>query len=93
VTAAEGFLTRLDPKYKRRHGLVLTRYASALTMAREIPEATAKLMEAADITRQHSSARLVDEIRQARARLEPWAATTYVRSLDETLRFSGLTRT
>jgi hypothetical protein len=46
--------------------------------------------EDADITRQHSSARLAQEIHQARARLEPWATTTYVRQLDETLRSCGL---
>ncbi|MEU7742655.1 hypothetical protein [Nonomuraea sp. NPDC049158] len=91
VVAAERFLTGLDPKYKRRHGLVLARYASALTMAKEIPEAAAKLTDAAEVTRQHSSARLTDEIGQARARLEPWADTTYVRRLDETLRSCGLT--
>jgi hypothetical protein len=35
--------------------------------------------------------RLADEINQARTRLEPWATTTYVRRLDETLRSCGLT--
>ena len=62
-------------------------------MAKEIPEAAARLTEAAHITRQHSSARLAGEIDQARARLEPWATTTYVRRLDETLRSCGLTPT
>lgn len=91
IAAAERLLAGLDPKFKRRHGLLLARYSSALTMAKEIPEAAARLTEAADITRQHSSARLSQEIGQARARLEPWAATSYVQQLDEVLRSRGLT--
>lgn len=76
---------------KKERGLVLARYARGLTLVKEIPEAAAKLTEAAVITRQHSSARLTDEIGQARARLEPWVNTAYVRRLDETLRSCGLT--
>jgi hypothetical protein len=60
-------------------------------VAKEIPEAAARLTEAAYITRQHSSARLAKEIYQARTRLDPWATTTYVRQLDATLRSCGLT--
>ncbi|MGN9785303.1 hypothetical protein ACTMTF_28000 [Nonomuraea sp. ZG12] len=70
---------------------MLTQYARALTMTKEIPEAAARLTEAADITRQHSSARLAKEINQARTRLEPWATTTDVRHLDATLHSCGLT--
>jgi hypothetical protein len=91
IEAAERYLVGHDPRFKRRHGLVLARYTSALALAKEIPEAAAKLTEAADITRQHSSVRLTDEINQARARLELWANTAYVRRLDETLRSCGLT--
>jgi hypothetical protein len=91
IAAAERYLTRPDPRLKGRHAWVLTQYARALTMTKEIPEAAARLTEAADITRQHSSARLAKEINQARTRLEPWATTTYVRQLDETLRSCGLT--
>ncbi|MFG1706712.1 hypothetical protein ACFLIM_26335 [Nonomuraea sp. M3C6] len=91
IKAAERYLAEQDPRFKRRRGLLFARYASGLTLAQEIPEAAAKLTEAAGITRQHSSARLTDEINQARARLEPWADTTYVRQLDGTLRSCGLT--
>ncbi|GGP16524.1 hypothetical protein LDL08_26610 [Nonomuraea glycinis] len=90
IAAAERFLAEVDPKYKRRHGLVLARYSSALALAKEIPEAATKLTEAANIARRHSSARLSNEISQARTRLQPWADTTYVRQLDETLRSCGL---
>jgi hypothetical protein len=93
VKAAERYLAGHDPGFTRLHGFALARYAHALTLAKEIPEATARLTEAADITKQHSSARLADEIKQARTRLEPWASTTYVRRLDETLRSCGLIAT
>ena len=91
LTAAERYLTAHHSKFKKGSGLVLARYAGALAMTKEIPEAAARLSEAAGITRQHSSVRLTDEISQARARLEPWASTTYVRQLDESLRSCGLT--
>ncbi|GGP05199.1 hypothetical protein GCM10012278_23660 [Nonomuraea glycinis] len=91
IKTAEHQLAEIDPKFKRRRGMMLTRYARALAQAKEIPEAAAKLTEAAHLTRQHSSARLTDEMNQARARLEPWTNTTYVRQLDETLRSCGLT--
>ncbi|MGP3930129.1 hypothetical protein [Nonomuraea sp. KM88] len=89
---AEQLLAGIGPKYERRHGLVLARYVSALAQAKEVPEAVAKLTEAAGITGQHSSIRLTDEIRQARARPNPWADTTHVRQLDETLRCRRLVR-
>ncbi|MBT2230446.1 hypothetical protein [Nonomuraea sp. NEAU-A123] len=91
IRAAEQYLAGHGAGFKKGRGLVLARYARGLTQAREIPEAAAKLTEAAVITRQHSSARLTDEIAQARARLEPWVNTAYVRRLDETLRSCGLT--
>ncbi|WP_433517658.1 hypothetical protein ACQP2T_20215 [Nonomuraea sp. CA-143628] len=89
--AAEQYLAEHGAGLKKERGLVLARYARGLTLVKEIPEAAAKLTEAADITRQHSSARLTDEIGQARARMEPWADTSYVRQLDDTLRSWGLT--
>jgi len=93
IAAAERYLTRLDPRFKGRHAWVLTQYARALTMTKEIPEAATRLAEAADIARQHSSARLAAEINQARTRLEPWSTNTHVKRLDETLRSCGLTST
>ncbi|MEV6153729.1 hypothetical protein AB0L53_25630 [Nonomuraea sp. NPDC052129] len=93
LAAAEQSLAELDPRRARPrlYGLALARYAIALTLAKAIPEAAAKLAEAADVTKQHNSARLIDEVGQARARLEPWADTSYVRQLDDTLRSCGLT--
>ncbi|MDA0635065.1 hypothetical protein OUY22_16725 [Nonomuraea sp. MCN248] len=93
IKTAEHQLAEIDPEFKRSRGMMLARYAHALAQAKEIPESTVKLTEAAYITRQHSSVRLTDEIGQARARLEPWASTTYVRRLDESLRSCGLAPT
>lgn len=93
LKAAERYLTAHHSKSKQGDGMVLARYAHALAQTKEIPEAAVKLTEAVHLTRQHSSARLADEIYQARARLESWASTTYVRRLDETLRSCGLTPT
>lgn len=93
LAAAEHSLTQLDPRRAtpRLYGLALTRYASALTMTKEVPEAVAKLTEAVGIASRHSSAQLTVEIGEARARLEPWAGTSYVQQLDESLRSSGVT--
>ncbi|GAA3540317.1 hypothetical protein GCM10022419_020520 [Nonomuraea rosea] len=63
-----------------------------MVLAKEIPEAAAKLGAALEIASRHSSAQLTDEIRQTRARLEPWADTTYVRRLDEALQSCGVGR-
>ncbi|KAA9377641.1 hypothetical protein F5972_18685 [Microbispora cellulosiformans] len=90
VAAARRTLAGLDPRFKADRGLALAQYATALTLAREIPEAVARLTEAADIAAQHTSARLAHQITHARAGLQPWAASAHVRALDTTLRAHGL---
>lgn len=72
-------------------GETLLYYAEALTRKREIPAAVDKIRGAARITIEHSSGRLADSVRQARAHLQPWAANKHVRSLDEELRSLGIT--
>ncbi|WP_440097869.1 hypothetical protein [Streptosporangium sp. H16] len=47
--------------------------------------------ETAQIVIGHSSARLADSIRQARARLHPWEDNRHVRDLDERLRALSIT--
>ncbi|WP_327589062.1 hypothetical protein OHA25_20135 [Nonomuraea sp. NBC_00507] len=89
VTAAQQCLAGLDPQFKMDRGLALVSYASALTPAKEIPEAAARLTEAAGIASQHSSARLTDQLLRARARLEPWAGNAHVQQLDDTLQACG----
>ncbi|MBF8191672.1 hypothetical protein ITP53_39460 [Nonomuraea sp. K274] len=90
VAAGERSLAGLGPQLKRDRGFALVWYADALILAKEIPEAAAKLTEAADISSQHSSARLTDQLTKARTRLAPWSDNTHVRELDETLRARGL---
>lgn len=72
-------------------GQALSYYAEALTSKREIPAAVDKIREAARLTSVHSSGRLPDSVRQARAHLQPWAANKHVRNLDEELRSLGIT--
>ncbi|WP_432872521.1 hypothetical protein [Microbispora rosea] len=90
VAAAQRTLAGLDPRFKVDRGFALAQYATALTLAREIPEATARLSEAADIAAQHTSARLAHQIAQARAGLQPWSGSTHVTRLDKTLQARGL---
>jgi hypothetical protein len=93
ITAAERTLASPGtPKFLR--GQTLVRYAEALTQKREIPAAAGKIREAARISSTHSSGRLPDSIRQARARLQPWTGNKHVRELDEELISLGIvTRT
>ncbi|MFC4008631.1 hypothetical protein ACFOY2_15480 [Nonomuraea purpurea] len=90
VTAAQRSLAGLDPSYKRERAFALVQYAEAMILAKEIPEATSRLAEAAGIAAKHSSARPIDQLKRVRAHLEPWAGDSHVRRLDETLRFHGL---
>ncbi|MFC4013504.1 hypothetical protein ACFOY2_40190 [Nonomuraea purpurea] len=90
VAAAQQSLAGLDPRFKKDRALTLVQYAEAMILAKEIPEATGRLAEAAGIAAKHSSARPIDQLRRVRAHLEPWAEDSHVRRLDETLRFHGL---
>ncbi|MEV6982247.1 hypothetical protein AB0M95_13435 [Sphaerisporangium sp. NPDC051017] len=72
-------------------GHALIHYAEALTRKREVPGAVDKIRGAAQVTARHSSGRLADSVRQARARLQPWAGNKHVRALDEELRSLGIT--
>jgi len=90
LAAAQRSIAGLRPGFKRDRGFALVWYADALILAKEIPEAAAKLTEATDMASQHSSARLTDQLIKSRAALEPSAGNTYVRQLDETLRARGL---
>ncbi|GII79043.1 hypothetical protein Sru01_40250 [Sphaerisporangium rufum] len=71
-------------------GHALLHYAEALTRKREVPGAVDKIRGAAQITTRHSSGRLADSVRQARARLQPWAGNKHVRTLDDELRALGI---
>jgi hypothetical protein len=78
---------------KLLRGQTLLVFAEALTRTREIPTAADKIRDAAHLTTQHSSVRLVDSVRQARARLQPWAGNKHIRALDEELHSLGIPTT
>ncbi|MFI6450751.1 hypothetical protein ACIBF6_04295 [Streptosporangium amethystogenes] len=70
----------------RVRGILQLEYATVLIKKQEIPAAAAMIGEAAQAVVEHSSARLVHSVRQARARLTPWQDNKHVRDLDERLR-------
>ena len=76
--------------YSRQNAFEVIHYGTALIQIKEIPQATAKLSEAAILTHKHSSARLGYLLGQARLRLEPWSGNSYVRDLDEKLVAAGV---
>ncbi|MFC4586809.1 hypothetical protein [Sphaerisporangium corydalis] len=78
---------------KLARGETFVYYADALIRKREIPAAADTLREAARLTTQHSSNRLADSVRQARARLQPWADNKHVRTLDDELHTLAITST
>lgn len=86
IPLAQQTLARADPGWNRERGILYLEYATALIQKREIPEASAMIDAAAQITMRHSSVRLLDSIRQARVRLAPWEENKHVRDLDERLR-------
>ncbi|MEV7965331.1 hypothetical protein AB0O34_05030 [Sphaerisporangium sp. NPDC088356] len=77
--------------YSREQAFGLIHHGNALIQKREIPEAAAKLSEAASVMAVHSSARLIHSLRSARRQLQPWSTYTHVRDLDEELHTLGFT--
>ena len=90
IASAEAVLAGRIPR-RLSHALTLMRYAKALVAKREIPAAADKIREAAHLAVGYGSARLPGDIRETRARLEPWSGNRSVRDLDEELRSLGLT--
>ncbi|GAA3116643.1 hypothetical protein [Streptosporangium carneum] len=84
-------LATMDSNFVRERGLLQAECATALVQKREIVAAAEMIGEAAQVTATHSSARLVQSVRQARARLDPWADNRHVRDLDERLRTLSVT--
>ncbi|MEV8637284.1 hypothetical protein AB0395_37140 [Streptosporangium sp. NPDC051023] len=84
-------LATMTPDLVRERGFLHAEYATALVQKREIVAAAEMIGEAAQVTRTHSSARLVQSVRQARARLQPWEDNRHVRDLDERLRVLSIT--
>ncbi|WP_329424574.1 hypothetical protein OG339_29650 [Streptosporangium sp. NBC_01495] len=86
IPLAQQTLVKADPGWNRERGILYLEYATALIQKREIPEASAMIGAAAQISVRHSSVRLLHSIRQARVRLAPWEDNKHVQDLDERLR-------
>ncbi len=86
ITEVKQRLATMAPDFNRERGILQLRYATALIQKREISAAAEMIAEAVQSTAGHSSARLAQYVRQARAGLQPWADNRSVRDLDERLR-------
>jgi tetratricopeptide (TPR) repeat protein len=67
------------------YALCMLHLGSSYLQAGEIEEAAQVIGSAASLAAQNRQARLVTELRTARARMEPWRNTQAVRQLDERL--------
>ncbi|MER5423730.1 hypothetical protein [Streptosporangium roseum] len=85
MVEAEQKLAAMGSISVRVRSILRLEYASVLVQKREIPAAAAMIDKVAQTTTAHTSVRLVDSVRQARARLQPWADNRHVRDLDERL--------
>ncbi|MEU4832715.1 hypothetical protein [Streptosporangium sp. NPDC023615] len=90
IAEAEQRLARMRSDSVRERGILQLEYATALIQKREIPAAVAAVDEAVHIAARHSSARLIESVRQVRGRLQPWEQSRHVRELDERLRSSAI---
>ncbi|MGH3941454.1 MAG: hypothetical protein ACRDTG_23055 [Pseudonocardiaceae bacterium] len=64
---------------------------NALALCQEIDEAARVLADAAILASRCPSHRLLEEIRSARVRMQPWQTTHAVKTLNTQLRACGLT--
>jgi hypothetical protein len=89
VETASNAHARYDRTYIHGYAMCEVRLGHALILAREITEATHLLANAAPHA--HLSPRLTAELHTARARMQPWAHTSAVKTLDSQLHACGLT--
>ncbi|MBF6416075.1 helix-turn-helix domain-containing protein [Nocardia cyriacigeorgica] len=82
VTASRHALTTMDPVYTRDRAMSLLELERGLVHLGEVDEAAAAVGEAAELTAQNRSPRLVGAIRAGRRHLSPWAGCRSVRELD-----------
>lgn len=90
VEAAHNALARYDRFYVHQYAECTVRLGNALVLCEEIDEAARVLADAASVASQSPSRRLLGEIRDARAHLQPWQATQAVKTLDAQLQACGL---
>lgn len=87
---AQQSLRTFDRSIARFTAMVSVDLSRAYVLCNEIDEAARLLGDAGEVAATHISARLVKELKQARAELRPWQHTTAVRTLDDRLAFCGL---
>lgn len=89
ISAVDKQLENCKSGHNRSQSLGLLQQAKALAHKHEIQAATKKITQAVDLASGHSSARVTVWLHDARASLDPWATTSYVRNVDELLHRSS----
>lgn len=87
---AQQSLRNLDQTQVRNVAFTTVDLGRAYVRAREVDEAARLFGEAGDIAAYNSSARLIEQLRQGRADLQPWQKTAAVRALNDRLTTYGL---
>ncbi|MGH3568398.1 MAG: hypothetical protein ACRDRH_20690 [Pseudonocardia sp.] len=90
VGYAERSLKSGDRTCARRVGLTAVYLGTARMQSKDVDEAARLLGVAGEIAAGNSSARLIKQLQQARAGLQPWQETSAVRTLDDRLVAYGL---
>ncbi|MGH3885667.1 MAG: hypothetical protein ACRDSZ_03695, partial [Pseudonocardiaceae bacterium] len=90
VEAAQAAAGRFDPSFRGSYARCQVRLATALVLCEEIGEAARILGAAAGTASASPSPRLTADLRTARARLQPWAGTHAVKTLDAQLAAFGI---
>src|SRR5262249_61105807 len=73
---AQQAISGLDPSAVRNTALITVTLGTAYVQGKEIDEAARVLGDAGEIAAGNSSSRLTEQLRQARAQLQPWQDTT-----------------
>jgi transcriptional regulator with XRE-family HTH domain len=90
AACAERGLQLFDTSFTHGLAYCTLRLGTARLLCGEIEEAARVIGEGAVLAAPISSARLTNEVKTARGRLQPWEDTTAVKELDEGLRGMGL---
>lgn len=88
---AEQSLKTLDRSFARNVAFVTINLGIAHIQSNELDEAARLLGDAGELAAANSSARLVGQLKQARADMQPWQHIAAVRTLDDRLASYGLT--
>ncbi|MGH3932310.1 MAG: hypothetical protein ACRDTF_20315 [Pseudonocardiaceae bacterium] len=87
---AQQSLSELDPSAVRNIAFTTVDLSMAYVQCEEIDEAARLLGDAGELAAGNSSARLTEQLRQARTQLQPWQGTNAVRELDDRLASYGV---